>query len=51
MNEASVLVLRSHSEGEPKETVAKLKKLITSLSHDLKGVREPVRVWAVLAYN
>ena len=42
MNEARVLVLRSQSEGAPKETVAKLEKLISSISDDLKVVRERV---------
>ena len=42
MNEARVLVLRSQGEGAPKETVAKLEKLISGISDDLKVVRERV---------
>jgi methyl-accepting chemotaxis protein len=49
MNEARVLVLRSQSEGAPKETVAKLEKLISGISDDLKVVRERVAGMDVVA--
>ncbi len=41
-NEARLLVLRSLSEGAPKELVAKFEKLIAGISDDLKVVRERV---------
>ena len=42
MNEARLLVHRSQNEGATKELVAKLEKLITGISDDLKVVRERV---------
>jgi len=42
MNEARLLVHRSQNEGATKETLAKLEKLITGISDDLKIVRERV---------
>jgi methyl-accepting chemotaxis protein len=42
MNEARLLVHRSINEGATKEMLAKLEKLITGISEDLKVVRERV---------
>src|SRR5581483_2294237 len=42
MNEARLLVHESQNEGAGKEKLAKLEKLITSISDDMKVVRERV---------
>jgi methyl-accepting chemotaxis protein len=43
LNEACLLVQRSFSEGASKETVAKIGKLLTAITDDLKIVRERVK--------
>jgi methyl-accepting chemotaxis protein len=49
MNEARLLAHRSQNEGAPKEMLVKLEKLITSISDDLKVVRERVDSREVIA--